>query len=142
MSETKERELLPCAHCGSDNAKIRTGTCYDKIYKWQTYHQIECVNCNIQTCKYTTEAEAIAAWNRRPAPAWTTEVPTEDGYYFYCTENDFGVIEIEKSGDDFIFYAGKRMIYGLKALGRYFDFEPFQWCRINVPALPGEGGQQ
>jgi len=56
MSETK---LKPCAHCNGE-ATISTG--------WKGASKryfVECFDCAASTDMVETEAEAIAAWNRR-----------------------------------------------------------------------------
>lgn len=47
-----------CKHCGS-------GELFLDVYG----HHVACERCGISTRDYDSDAEAIAAWNRRPAPA-------------------------------------------------------------------------
>ena len=72
MSETKERELLPCPFCGSGNAQI---------FKGDIFYKVLCKVCGGMQNGHEISKKAIAAWNRRAAPAWTTE-PTEEGLYW------------------------------------------------------------
>jgi Lar family restriction alleviation protein len=50
-------ELKPCPFCGSSDVHIVAG---DKCDEWGT-----CVNCGADGPFRDTEAQAIAAWNRR-----------------------------------------------------------------------------
>lgn len=55
-------ELKPCPFCGGE-AKIRDFSTPDLEPEIGVF----CTNCRGQTFVYETEAEAIEAWNRRPA---------------------------------------------------------------------------
>lgn len=48
-------ELKPCKHCGGEA----------QLYIYDGY-SLYCNSCQLMTAFYATEAEAIAAWNRRP----------------------------------------------------------------------------
>ena len=54
-------ELKPCPFCGG-GARIWKGPDYFKV---ACAHQFDCA---AQVGPYDTEAEAVAAWNRRAAP--------------------------------------------------------------------------
>lgn len=59
MSDHQGAEALDnCKHCGS-------GELFLDVYG----HHVACERCGISTRDYDSDAEAIAAWNRRPAPA-------------------------------------------------------------------------
>ena len=74
----KQSELLPCAHCGDEARMSKKRHAMDVCFKFY----VECKGCGIKTLRFNTEAEARAAWNRRAdAENWTTEVPTEEGWY-------------------------------------------------------------
>lgn len=50
-------ELLPCPFCGGSSVPRRW---------WSSgLYCVQCDNCNSHTGNFNTEAEAIAAWNRR-----------------------------------------------------------------------------
>ena len=71
-------ELLPCPFCGGEAA-------------WFSYangeYDVKCRNamCLAKTCRYATEAEAIAAWNTRTE---RTCHNLRDDEYFECSECD------------------------------------------------------
>ena len=116
------------------------------------------------TCRFLvdaceTEEEAIAAWNRQASPSWSTEPPTEEGWYlmrWQDLEDDefFGqiVIEVEKSLDEFfalshVFVDGNYDIY--ERFNCYGNCETsienilesgceIHWLKIDVPAPPEE----
>lgn len=54
-------ELSPCRYCGG-KAKLTVG--FDIPFNGQSF--VDCLVCGIQTKIHDTEAEAIAAWERRP----------------------------------------------------------------------------
>lgn len=104
MTEMKEQELKPCAHCGGEGHYCVT--------RKGGEHFVECVHqnasCSCIVGPFPTKREAIAAWNRRAtdvsdeltaayelgrqrererlraanAPQWTSEAPTEEGIYW------------------------------------------------------------
>ena len=57
--------LLPCPFCGG-NASIPESYPY--------HHLVFCTSCGCKTDICDTEAEAIAAWNRRVEPKVTVEI--------------------------------------------------------------------
>ena len=160
MSETKEQELLPCeqplpcAHCendvhiltterrgipSGDNGFLTTivcknGECGCKIVRWALKKE------------WSVES-AIDAWNRRTAPAekcpaaeWTTE-PKEMGVHVICFENkDFALAFVNEGLEDVDVIKGTMSLWcgTLQAFNNYFGNA--HWQKINVPALPGEGG--
>ena len=62
-------DLLPCPFCGNDAALVRASNSLNN------YLFVQCLNndCVCESDFYTTEADAIAAWNRR-APTVPDEV--------------------------------------------------------------------
>lgn len=62
MSEQNE-QLLPCPFCGGKGDKAKTAFS----------HYMTCIECNADGPFEKTEAEAIAAWNRRAQPAPTVQ---------------------------------------------------------------------
>ena len=52
-------ELKPCLHCENTVIQISSDGGCQQFCAW-------CTSCGMQTEKYDTKAEAIAAWNRRP----------------------------------------------------------------------------
>lgn len=70
MSEYKR-----CPHCGKSEARA---------VKLNTWYRIVCGNCGASAGRGSTEAEALAAWDRRDDAAagpWRTDKPTEDNRY-------------------------------------------------------------
>lgn len=75
MSSERE-ELLPCPFCGGECAEVEL---VNEEYQWK---RVLCWDCDATSRPRPTEAEAIAAWNRRAASllhlpaetgAWTLE---------------------------------------------------------------------
>ena len=64
-------KLKRCPFCGGSDIRI------EKIYD---YYEVLCCDCLSRTEEYSTNEEAIEAWNNRPSP-WHTGTPTEDGWY-------------------------------------------------------------
>lgn len=57
-------DLASCPFCGSADVEVRDVT--DET--WKAAFQVACNNCGSRTGIGTHKPEAIAAWNRRPAP--------------------------------------------------------------------------
>lgn len=58
-------ELKPCPFCGGKAGTVRRWQSGDGTGKdiW-----IRCENCGMETIRYDTDEDAIAAWNRRAEP--------------------------------------------------------------------------
>ena len=69
-------ELKPCELC-SEAAELMHAS--DADFDW---FYVRCCCCFKQSATFDTAEEARAAWNRRVAPQWTKEPPTEQGYYW------------------------------------------------------------
>ena len=65
-SPATESALLPCPFCGGQPTLHDTTELVEGASSGDFYH---CCDCGIVTGLSTTEAEAIAAWNRRPPVA-------------------------------------------------------------------------
>lgn len=74
-----------CCWGGSD---IRIERIYD-------YYEVLCCDCLSRTEEYSTNEEAIEAWNNRPSP-WHTGTPTEEGDY---------LVQYKNSGHDVLHFA-------------------------------------
>ena len=77
MKESKDMNLLPCAHCGSESVRLIRNVVDSAVY-WN----VECSDCGIRTLPYeeddvTLHADvriamddaivcAVEAWNTRP----------------------------------------------------------------------------
>jgi Lar family restriction alleviation protein len=71
MTEPAPRLLLPCPHCGAEVRTYHdTSSDYQRNWRWT----VECEAC--EEADHATEADAIAAWNRR-APAEQAAAPGE-----------------------------------------------------------------
>ena len=65
MSELKP---LPCPFCGG-KAPIMEGFATLEVWPHGAFHRVYCRSCQVRQLFHLTEAEAIAAWNRRaPLP--------------------------------------------------------------------------
>ena len=129
--------LSPCPFCGSD-----------QVFVWKRPEAIPryfiiCPECKRDINGESTKQQAIAAWNRRASPSWSTEPPTEEGSYWL----------VLKTGNvnSWVFYAyiyeeGKqrfiesRCIQGRRLLKEFCETVPYplQWLKIDVPAPPEE----
>ena len=76
--------LKPCAHCGETGIDIREDTdCEHCTYVPGKHFKVTCSWCYLSIIRDTKE-EAIAAWNRRASPSWSTEPPTAPGWWIYA----------------------------------------------------------
>lgn len=79
-------ELKPCPFCGGSDIRI------EKIYD---YYEVLCCDCLSRTEEYSTNEEAIEAWNNRPSP-WHTGTPTEEGLYVVFNEHlCYDIVEVK-----------------------------------------------
>ena len=88
MSDIK---LKPCPYCGSDNIAVQMSR-----YRGEaaSYYYALCGNCKMAGPEVSNEEgegiaeeQAAAAWNSLPRLLhWTTETPTEPGWY-WCRSN-------------------------------------------------------
>ena len=64
-------ELKPCPFCGESVRDDEQELCLDSFLQMSEkagpLFYLECFGCGIETRWFPTEAEAIAAWNRRAA---------------------------------------------------------------------------
>ena len=75
---TDRDELEPCPFCGSDTCQTREVRWNPVMTKWA----VSCVRgCGTDGPAHDTEAEAIAAWNRRPTPQAGDELARENVEY-------------------------------------------------------------
>ena len=142
--EQNEVELDVCPFCGKEPA----------VEKYCIGTRIVCLAKNvsgiINHCVYVdgvTESEARAAWNRRAETAdWTTEVPTEEGYYWTLQDDFPDVVYVMHDSR-----IGKTVVRWLmestynQDIRRYVDQrtrngKPLYWKRIPTPPLPGKEG--
>ncbi len=61
--------LDPCPFCGADGENL--GTFCEPDLTECSARRIQCFGCTVEAPFYPSEEEAIAAWNRRPAPTRT-----------------------------------------------------------------------
>jgi Lar family restriction alleviation protein len=61
MTKPETEKLLPCPHCGGAPTVHTEG--------WDAAQFIRCTECSANTRLFKTREEAVAAWNRRTAPA-------------------------------------------------------------------------
>lgn len=75
MDSTTPAQLKPCPFCGGE----RIGDFHHIISGIPESWHVECLaeNCGCGTCHHETRAEAIAAWNQRPAQDSTQEAESE-----------------------------------------------------------------
>ena len=133
-------DMLPCPFCGT--ARV--------IYEEKKIdeHWIHCdnrnANCDCTLGPFPTKREAKAAWNRRVAeePKWTKEPPTREGWYWLKDVNNKPKIVYYKFGqvcfltDSCVF--GPVYEYWTEHIEEFG--ENVQWCKIDIPALLEEGG--
>ena len=146
MTEAKEQELLPCPFCGSTHIVVA-----DAHQPKDAAMCFRCDDCSasIDIKKPATMKQTIAAWNCRaetPAPLWSQEPPTEEGWYW--------VKRIPK--DSGVFYP-EDIVYVSDAGGKFYvlqlgvqrsvsfhhfchAFQEVLWSKIDdPPPLPTEG---
>ena len=75
-------DLLPCPFCGGE-AKIKHVT---QLWEPRNSYWAQCDNCRMSGKHFTTEAEAISAWNTRGAG--TCENKHKSITSFWCSECD------------------------------------------------------
>ncbi|WP_266029916.1 Lar family restriction alleviation protein [Brucella intermedia] len=65
-------ELLPCPFCGAPEDELMIFADPEEAFDNSgPSRRIQCAGCHIEAPFYPSEAEAVAAWNTRPAPAAT-----------------------------------------------------------------------
>jgi len=129
--------LKPCAHCG--------GT----ARRWKGIGEdchVECGDCLART-SWDHKTKVVAAWNRRVVPAqqWTTEPPTEEGYYFVdiAGEEDISVVWIYRDKDvenDCLNVSDPSLLKSDWTLQDYCNTivgnPTLLWRKIDTPKLP------
>ena len=136
--------LKPCPFCG-DKAILWCEKPKSSDYGWLA----ACFSCHSQTGYvariggiHKTEEAAIAAWNRRASPSWSTEPPTEEGVYCFRFDNAMAVVLVTEYCDDTNLYVSmfgssrRRELYEFCDMHREYQF--VQWLKIDVPAPPEE----
>ena len=68
------KELKACPFCGGEAENDFGFKCHDT----ETYFYVVCLKCGAEAIGYKTDAEAIAAWNRRYVNKCTWAVGNED----------------------------------------------------------------
>ena len=145
MTETKEQELKPCPFCGSRNIRIVT--------HMSTRCYAACNECYAQTHMRLEKLSAIDVWNRRVAPQWSQEKPTETGDYWLAWRSSPQVpwrCEPVKISD---FKDGM----GLRIIGIGFNIQLLQtklemdriinkgivhyWAKLDYPPMPTKENQ-
>jgi len=126
--------LKPCPFCGSD-----------QVFVWKRPEAIPryFVICPGPGCERdingeSTQQQAIAAWNRRASPSWSTEPPTEEGLYLLRRYNKFGEAEpvvVRRSSKAFHLFA-MQANWALKSFCK--DYPKALWLKIDDPAPPEE----
>jgi len=73
---SQEAVLLPCPFCG--------GEAIHENYPDSRDHHVFCDVCLGRTDAWSTKLKAVNNWNRRAVPAtqWSSEPPTEKGFYW------------------------------------------------------------
>ena len=145
MTETKEQELKPCPFCGSEpylhSPFLAAPTMNGK--KRESRWQINCPECCVKTSHYATKEEARAAWNRRAVPdmQWSSEPPTEPGYYWkQHGDNHPIVLEIFGSQDGQLWIASTLhndhiLLSTHLDNVRRFGYTAY-WCKMPPPPMP------
>jgi hypothetical protein len=144
MSET-EKELKPCAHCGG-KAKLTSyipqhpgefnvGINYPEFY-------VFCTKCLTRTESDHRKEVIIAAWNRRTeaVPQWTSETPTEHGWYWVMIGESKGyvIVFVYEDEDDIMCVHHNGNPRSLPVDEYASMFHVYRWLRIPDPPLPAE----
>ena len=160
--QQNESELLPCPFCGGEGQDR-------KNYENNTWiYSVRCKECDVTTDFYGSKKKAIAAWNRRVETKnsesdelyvsyklglekgleinrqntadWTSEVPTEEGFYWVLRKYDTMMIV-------YVCNIGGRMeVHGSSnphqlLMEAYIDsYDIVAWSKIPTPPLPGKEG--
>ena len=142
MSETKERETVPCAYCPWDCAykgEIKGNISGGYFIRCNSnssdcYHMTDVFDTKDEAIDAWTE-EMLGMWNRRAAPTeeWVNdEMPEANGLYV-CRDKQGRFQVVEKRGR--CFYRQNGFV---EECGSFVQqHKPLSWLRI--PALPGEG---
>jgi hypothetical protein len=140
MSNTKEQELKPC-RCGKSDVEVYAIHTSDDKNMWS----VCCNHCNSHMKYFRTKAEAIAAWNQYvapvPAPQWTKEPPSKEGWYwvsyYYDGERRIQIVEIynDRHQRKCVRWSGHIAYYTDYFINRFQDVH---WQPIPEPPLPAE----
>lgn len=78
-----DKTIGVCPFCGKND--IRTSRAWEGLVFWQACKQCG-ANGPIAICDDASDDENASKnqWNRRLAPQWSTEPPTESGWYVSC----------------------------------------------------------
>lgn len=99
-------DLLPCPFCGmTGETEVDCGGSKDRW--WARCYNPKCLY-DVSTNIFDTEAEAIAAWNTRPAPAGMAEIVAAAEAW----------VEAEKTCDEYCFHSVAQRAY---ARDRFFS---------------------
>jgi len=132
---TKTNELKPCPFCGGKAERRERFDGYD------TFGYVMCGACLVQTdadgCKNPEND-----WNCRDVPQWTTEPPTEEGFYvvYFANKdtNKHAVVHATLDRGEFII----TLVYENDKYAHWFlkDWSgadrPTHWLKITMPPLP------
>ena len=142
--------LKPCPFCGSD-----------QVFVWKRPEAIPryfviCPECERDINGESTQQQAIAAWNRRASPSWSTECPTEEGWYavrFLCGNARQTLVLIQRKylayGVSYLIVkdvlnteckatANSLTLCQYKLTDYIECFGVLHWHKIDVPAPPEE----
>lgn len=118
-------KLLPCAHCGGV-AKLGLPYQDGSTYAMKTC----CTNCGVNVVVQVLHGELceniVEKWNRRAAPQWTKEPPTEAGWYM--VKRDLfpdEIVEVDQ-------FAGEWVVRSFCAVEELSAFEDVLWCKIDL----------
>ena len=160
-----EVELLaPCLHCGREmRASNSIGHCLFSNEPGRNGWFLYCMECGLlfgydtdYAGEYETPKAVRAAWNRRAETEnseidektadWTTEMPTEEGFYavYFANKdtNKRAVAHVTFDRGEFVitlvYENDKHACWFLKDWSG--DSSPTHWFRIPTPPLPGKEG--